>query len=101
MTQREFMLKTTMDCNDDGTHCYSITREFVGKEGNSAILLTLYPSYSVNDSFRLDSTAFHFLGHMEELALGDHRLAKCPTFWTRVTCRRKRLDKGETSMEII
>ncbi len=69
MTQREFMLKTTMDCNDEGTHCYSITREFVGKEGNSAILLTLYPSYSANDSFRLDSTAFHFLGHMEELGL--------------------------------
>jgi len=70
MTQREFMLKTTMECNDEGTHCYSITREFVGKEGGCAILLTLYPSYSANnDSFRLDSTAFHFLGHMEELGL--------------------------------
>lgn len=69
MKQREFMLKTSVVCNDEGTHCYSITREFVGKEGDCAILLTLYPSYSANDSFRLDSTAFHFLGHMEELGL--------------------------------
>ena len=69
MLQKDFILKTSVVCNDDGTHCYCIERELVGQVGQTAILLTLYPSYSANDNFRLDSTAFHFLGHMEELGL--------------------------------
>lgn len=69
MIQKEFVLKTSMVCSNDGKRCYAIDREFVGMDGNTAILLTIYPSYSANESFRLDSTAYHFLGHMQELGL--------------------------------
>lgn len=69
MIEKEFVLRTAVVCDEDNRHCYCIEREFVGMEGRTAILLTLYPSYSASNSFRIDDTAKAVLGHMEELGI--------------------------------
>ncbi len=52
-------LTTTIENSDDGLHNYSVARTLEGIEGDKAIVLTLYPSFSGQDLFRMDSTAMH------------------------------------------
>ncbi len=57
-------LTTTIENSDDGLHNYSVTRTLEGIEGDKAIVLTLYPSFSGQDLFRMDSTAMHMTNHL-------------------------------------
>ena len=57
-------LITSIVNSDDGTRNYEVTRTLEGVEGDKAIVLTLYPSYSGQDLFRMDSTALHMTNHL-------------------------------------
>ena len=57
-------LMTTIINSDDGTHNYEVTRTLEDVEGDKAIVLMLYPSFSGQDLFRMDSTAMHMTNHL-------------------------------------
>ena len=57
-------LMTTIINSDDGTHNYEVTRTLEDVEGDKAIVLMLYPSFSGQDLFQMDSTAMHMTNHL-------------------------------------
>ena len=57
-------LTTTIINSDDGTHNYEVIRTLEDVEGDKAIVLMLYPSFSGQDLFRMDSTAMHMTNHL-------------------------------------
>lgn len=57
-------LTTTIINSDDGTHNYEVIRTLEDIEGDKAIVLMLYPSFSGQDLFRMDSTAMHMTNHL-------------------------------------
>lgn len=69
MTEKEYLLRTAVVCDDENRHCYCMERELVGMEGRTAVLLMLYPSYSGKGNFCIDDTTKSVLNHMQELQL--------------------------------
>ena len=57
-------LTTTIINSDDGTHNYEVIRTLEDVEGDKAIVLMLYPSFSGQDLFQMDSTAMHMTNHL-------------------------------------
>ena len=67
-------LVTTMVNSDDGLYNYEVVRTLQNVRGDKALLLTLYPSFSGADIFKLDTTTLHLLNHMKDLNLSSVRI---------------------------
>ncbi len=71
MKTQKSVLERSVVLSDDEFHCYEICHTLQNVKGNSAFLVTLYPSYA---GHKLDSTTLHIINHMQELGLKQIRI---------------------------
>lgn len=96
MVKTESTLKTTIINSDDGLHNFEIIRTIDGMEGKTAILVTLYPSFSGGNVLKLDSTALHLYNHMEDLGISKVRIINLFSKivrGTKLSCRGLEVDE--------
>lgn len=69
MTKKESVLKTTVIGSEDGKKTFSITREFEESDGETAVMIALYPTISTEEANVFDTTSKHMIAHMPELKI--------------------------------
>lgn len=73
MGEYSYTMKTSIVGTDDGRETYEIRRTF-DVEGKSAVLIALYPTVSLLNPIKMDSSTMYLLNHMHELGYNDIRI---------------------------
>lgn len=85
-------METEIVCDDENQHTFSVTKRLVGEEGESALLIGLYPTLGENDAYHLDSTLKGLSNHLEELGLNE--ITICNLFSKRLRFGARLSAKG-------
>lgn len=64
-------ISTELVTSDDGLHTYEVIKRLDGIEGDSATLISLYPTRSEKNIYANDSTLNHLIGHLEDLGINE------------------------------
>ena len=73
MGEYSYTMTTSIVGTDDGRETYEIRRTF-DVEGKSAVLIALYPTVSLLNPIKMDSSTMYLLNHMHELGYNDIRI---------------------------
>ena len=73
MGEYRYTMTTSIVGTDDGRETYEIRRTF-DVEGKSAVLIALYPTVSLLNPIKMDSSTMYLLNHMHELGYNDIRI---------------------------
>jgi hypothetical protein len=64
-------MKTTIVCDEENEHTFSITKKLDGAKGTPALLIGLYPTLGREDVFHTDSTMRGLMNHLEEMEINE------------------------------
>ena len=70
MGEYSYTMTTSIVGTDDGRETYEIRRTF-DVEGKSVVLIALYPTVSLLNPIKMDSSTMYLLNHMHELGYND------------------------------
>ena len=73
MGEYSYTMTTSIVGTDDGRETYEIRRTF-DVEGKSAVMIALYPTVSLLNPIKMDSSTMYLLNHMHELGYNDIRI---------------------------
>lgn len=85
-------METEIVCDDENKYTFSVTKRLVGEDGESALLIGLYPTLGEDDAYHLDSTLKGLLNHLEELGLNEVTI--CNLFSKRLRFGARLSSKG-------
>ena len=73
MGEYSYTMTTSIVGTDDGRETYEISRTF-DVEGKSAVLIALYPTVSLLNPIKMDSSTMYLLNHTHKLGYNDIRI---------------------------
>ena len=98
MKENQTVIETRIVVSDDGHNTYRLTKRLGGVEGDSAYIISLYPTRSEDNIFANDSTTNHIVSHMQELNIAQLSIIN---LFSRTVTSQRGLTVDEENMEYI
>ncbi len=98
MKENQAVIETRIVVSDDGRNTYRLTKHLAGVEGESAYLISLYPTRSEENVFANDSTTNHLVSHMQELGISKLNIIN---LFSRTVTSQRGLTVDEENMDYI
>ena len=92
------IVETEIVTSDDGLHTYELIKRLVGCEGESAYLISLYPTRSEENIFANDATTNYLVSHLQELGFNELHIVN---LFSKAVTSQRGLTIDEENMQYI